>query len=866
MATAPRIWTVAPDGRGDFPLIQAALDAAQPGDTVRVQAGTYTEDVQLRQGVQLRGEGPEHTHLIAAVGNALRGDNVSAVVVADLSIDGAHKAGRFAVYLIASEVAINHCVITGGALSGILAANKSHVTLRSNILRGNEEAGVGIVEEAEGVLEKNLIAENKLHGIEVRERGRLTARDNTLRGNEQAGVLIHQEAEGVLEKNLIAENKLHGIEVRERGRLTARDNTLRGNEQVGVLIHQEAEGVLEKNLIAENKLHGIEVRERGRLTGRNNTILRNAELGVWVRSGARAELHCNIIAFQDTKDRSRGVRVTGNADETPAAAVSFSHNCLWGNRTNYFGEVTAATDILADPRFVDTAGGDYHLHKDSPCRGAGEKGEDLGAFPFEPPAPPIERIAGFAAPLTTHLRTLPLCHVTAREAHPSRPAVWLRGAGAAGWPLPLGLARDLGLLLTQPPNQLTIAKPTHLSFDEDTSAYLAFLHRFASHSLVRELPAWQPPLPDTVLGIILARLVEGLNLPEDFRPPSGPEGVRFLRLLGEKLAQADAAQIWRETPADQRPSWRALLPPESLARIERNLRGLDRDELRFLVRYGTPLAGSPDPRDLLDLLALTGVPEATRLALSQTLKLLPRVSEVRAVGGVQTYPEGGYEGLARQGSLDSLLPSEAAYPEAMFFHRVLNHEALYYGRERPRDRRRELAYLVMQVGYGLGGDGQVLARALLLALGQTLRQRGYDVLYSIAGSELTEPRPLDKPGEVARALYHYEPVLVDGAKILGQALRRLRQWREEYRARQVLWVVSEFFDADDAEDHDVLYQALKAEAGQQAWYVRIGNGTVPPSAICHLPSAIPRPPPPSARYFERWQMIETSVMWENQKA
>ena len=493
------------------------------------------------------------------------------------------------------------------------------------------------------------------------------------------------------------------------------------------------------------------------------------------------------------------------------------------------------------------------------------------------------------APLHSHLRTVPLCHVTVRDLPPARPALWLRGAGAAGWPLPLGLARDLGLLLTQPPTQLTMAKPTHLGFDDDTSAYQAFLQRFAAHPLVRELPAWQPPLPDTVLGIVLARLVEGLNLPECFRLPTGPEGVRFIRVLGEKLAQAEPGQIWRETSVEKRPSWPVLLPPESLARIERNLRGLDRDELRFLVRYGTPLAGSPDPRDLLDLLALTGVPEATRLALSQTLKLLPRVSEVRAVGGVQTYPEGGYEGLARQGSLDSLLPSEAAYPEAMFFHRVLNHEALYYGRERPRDRRRELAYLVMQVGYGLGGDGQVLARALLLALGQTLRQRGYEVLYSIAGAELTDPRPLDKPGEVARALYHYEPVLVDGAKILGQALRRLRQWREEYRARQVLWVVSEFFDADDAEDHAALYQALKEEAGQQAWFVRISNShqespdrrsalrlptsdfRPPPSASCPLSPAscflppTPRPPPPSARYFDRWQMVETSVMRENQE-
>jgi hypothetical protein len=68
----------------------------------------------------------------------------------------------------------------------------------------------------------------------------------------------------------------------------------------------------------------------------------------------------------------------------------------------------------------------------------------------------------------------------------------------------------------------------------------------------------------------------------------------------------------------------------------------------------------------------------------------------------------------------------------------------------------------------------------------------------------------------------------------------------------VLWVVSEHFDADDAEEHAALYQALRAEAGQQAWYVHIGPA----------PGDGHRPPPPTARFFERWQVVETGVMWE----
>jgi hypothetical protein len=294
--------------------------------------------------------------------------------------------------------------------------------------------------------------------------------------------------------------------------------------------------------------------------------------------------------------------------------------------------------------------------------------------------------------------------------------------------------------------------------------------------------------------------------------------------------------------------------------LERNLQVLDREELRFLAQYGAPFLGSPDPRTLLDLLSLTGLPAHARLALSQTLRFLPQVSAnaKHRLGGIQTYPEGGYEGLARQGSLESLLPSENAYPEDLFLHRILNHEALYYGRERPREQRRELAYLVGQLGWGLEGDGQVLVRALLLALGQAMRKLGYEVFYSLAGATLSEPHSLEKPAEVGRLLYAQERRGVNSEAVLRGVLEQLRAWREDYRGRQVLWVLSEDFDWDDAEAHASLYQALQAEGEQQVWYVRVG----PVSSHPHRAD----PPPVTARYFGRWQIVESGCLWSDKGA
>jgi hypothetical protein len=471
---------------------------------------------------------------------------------------------------------------------------------------------------------------------------------------------------------------------------------------------------------------------------------------------------------------------------------------------------------------------------------------DVGPKRRATPAPPPPRVVVRA--LAPHLATLACAHVAA-TLPPERLAAWQRGVATAGCVLPLGLVRDLGLMLALPEEQRQTGKPAHLPFDLDTSAYLAFLHRLAAHPLVRELPTWRPALSDAALAVVLVRLAEGLDFPAVYRVSPGPAAVLFAQLLSKALADADPARLWRETAADQRPDWTELLPAAVLARIEANLAALDRNELRFLARYGPALAGAPGPQELVDLLALTGLPAAARLAVSQGLRLLPRLNTNSSRGSVQTYPEGGYEGLARTGSLDSLLPTEAAYPRPLFLHRVLNGEALYYGRERPREKRKELAFVVTQLGPGLGGDGEVLARAALLALGRSLAGQGHEVWYSFAGPELSEPRPLSRPGELARVLYHREDGAAVPGRVLGSVLRRLKGWRDSYRGRQVFWVVGEHFDADHLDEHAPLYHGLRAETPQHAWFVRVGR----PDGAGARPAA--------ARYFERWQWLDSACLW-----
>ncbi len=214
---------VAKDGTGDYGTIQPALDAAQPGDIVYVRKGVYTEDLNLRQGVTLRGEESEETRIIAASGNALKVKNVTNATVSNLFIDGDRKGYSDTIYVTSSTVKINNCEITGGRTHGIEAKGKgTRIKIWSNTIRSNHESGVWIHEEAEGVIKENIIAENGLHGISSRDQGKVAARANIIRGNQQAGMAIYDKGEGVIEENVIAENGLHGVVVQNQSKLTAR--------------------------------------------------------------------------------------------------------------------------------------------------------------------------------------------------------------------------------------------------------------------------------------------------------------------------------------------------------------------------------------------------------------------------------------------------------------------------------------------------------------------------------------------------------------------------------------------------------------------------------------------------------------------
>ena len=161
-----RTWVVGADPDADVATIGAALDRAQPGDLIEVQAGEYREAVVLRGDVRLVSR-RRHEAIIGAPPAAAR-----PWVAVEIQ---AGARGRLAGFRIAgtadrpiavgvmagdAEVELDDLDVSGATSAGISIAPRSRVVIRSSIIHHNPGDGVVILQGAMPALLHNLIVEN----------------------------------------------------------------------------------------------------------------------------------------------------------------------------------------------------------------------------------------------------------------------------------------------------------------------------------------------------------------------------------------------------------------------------------------------------------------------------------------------------------------------------------------------------------------------------------------------------------------------------------------------------------------------------------------------------------------------------------
>ncbi|MEV6979270.1 right-handed parallel beta-helix repeat-containing protein [Kitasatospora sp. NPDC093806] len=190
--------------------IQQAVDAAEPGDTVQLLAGTYPGSVRITTpGLTLRGTGPE-TVISPAAAPA---ETVDAATPCAAAGHGLCVAGTDDRPL--ADVTVEALAVTGFRKNGINATGTTGLTVRATYVHDNGQQGISQEKSTRGVITANESTRNGQSGVFLA---------NSV--DSEGGALSTEGT--VVSGNRLSDNRI-GVTVRRLRDLTIEQNQIHGN-------------------------------------------------------------------------------------------------------------------------------------------------------------------------------------------------------------------------------------------------------------------------------------------------------------------------------------------------------------------------------------------------------------------------------------------------------------------------------------------------------------------------------------------------------------------------------------------------------------------------------------------------------------
>lgn len=344
--------------------IQAAIDAAIPGDTITLSAGIYNQHIDFKgKNVTIRSTNPTNATVVATT--VLDGSGVGTVV----TFSGGETAGA-----ALKGLTIRNGVNGGGG--GIMCIDASP-TIMGNLIMANQAAapaftglGGGIyVKNSSPSITRNIIRNNSASdggaGIAFENSGGLCL-DNQITnnsGHRGAGVLLIAGSSVDLKRNLIQGNSSAtaggGVYISGITTLQCRELIVRNNSALtdGGGIYAEGSVWRLANSVLD---HNAALTGGGlALVGGTNTIASSTldanSSGVHANAAGGSISNC-IITSSTRSGTGFGVTFTG------ATVPSFVYCNVWNNIAgSYSGLVAPSSCLSTDPMYVDAANAVYNL-------------------------------------------------------------------------------------------------------------------------------------------------------------------------------------------------------------------------------------------------------------------------------------------------------------------------------------------------------------------------------------------------------------------------------------------------------------------------------------------------------------------------
>lgn len=353
----------------DHPTIQAAIDAAQPGDRVLVSAGTYKERIKLKERILLQSVGDntkgklglqraEQTIIEGPKQHKKEGEsqhNGGPVVTmaADAILDGftvtaadeyddkawqhhyktqgneqEHEhIGHFGtpgvgITGISCDVRYNivhHVGSTGIAVAGV-KGKRTSPRITANTCYRNMGGGIGSMNGSTAMIDGNTCFENYYAGI-GHDNAHPYVVNNVCYNNIRAGIGISEGACPTVRHNKCYKNRRAGIGTRT-GKETQpiiEHNECYENAMAGIGTDEEAQPIIRNNTCHHNQLAGIGSQHGAKPFIIENRSHDNGAAGIGARDGASPVIIGNVLQ----RNASAGIGL-----ETKAESIVIRNRCM----------------------------------------------------------------------------------------------------------------------------------------------------------------------------------------------------------------------------------------------------------------------------------------------------------------------------------------------------------------------------------------------------------------------------------------------------------------------------------------------------------------------------------------------------------
>ncbi len=327
-----------------YPTIQAAIDAAASGDLVLIAPGTYSEN-------------PVIANKVITLASEFLTTGGSSLIDATILQGNGSSQGITVQATAAGTSSVGLTIRSGGAgvVDGVHALGS--VTVRYNHIIGYDD-GIDF-EPPTG------------------RTGTCTCQFNTIEGGTDDGIDLDAASNGLLEGNILRNNREDGIEIRFHDyagtlSIVIRGNRLQGNGQDGIQLidlpgASDRRIRIERNVIVANGRAGLGLMDGGNSGEdyRAASLLDPIDLinNTFVGNDHAVSGGDNMVVVNNIFVNAKRIGLK-NVDGSSIAA----YNLFWNNPTNFTGSnVDQTTTVLADP----LRSPDYTLSAGSPAIDAG---------------------------------------------------------------------------------------------------------------------------------------------------------------------------------------------------------------------------------------------------------------------------------------------------------------------------------------------------------------------------------------------------------------------------------------------------------------------------------------------------------------